>query len=410
MIKKNLKLLAILFIIITTICSFSYCFADETDEVTATTTSSDETTTETEEEIHEGDLYLFENDVTMDKLVDGNVYIMGKNINITGQVNGNLFVFGDSIKFDDCYIRYSVYACANNIYYNGACNDLYAVSKKIEMTYDSYVVRDVKISANSTILKAAIGRDVDLQTNSIDFGADSQVPVIYGNLRYSANQEKELSDDIVKGDITYSSSSIFSKDSIKDKVLDILLAFGLVIVTSLVIYALLNKFKPNCVDKLNYTPITLLKALGIGLLTIIAIAVISLILIITSVGAKLGLILILSLILIFLFAMPIVSILITNLLKPILKIEKSLMYYVVLALVSIVLYGLTLIPFVGFVFSIIIKALVCGIIVIAFIQTRKLSDEEIAKKLEEKEAKKALRTERKEEKLKLKETKKSNKE
>ena len=102
--------------------------------------------------------------------------------------------------------------------------------------------------------------------------------------------------------------------------------------------------------------------------------------------------------------------LITNLLKPILKIEKSLMYYVVLALVSIVLYGLTLIPFVGFVFSIIIKALVCGIIVIAFIQTRKLSDEEIAKKLEEKEAKKALRTERKEEKLKLKETKKSNKE
>ena len=162
------------------------------------------------------------------------------------------------------------------------------------MTYDSYVVRDVKISANSTILKAAIGRDVDLQTNSIDFGADSQVPVIYGNLRYSANQEKELSDDIVKGDITYSSSSIFSKDSIKDKVLDILLAFGLVIVTSLVIYALLNKFKPNCVDKLNYTPITLLKALGIGLLTIIAIAVISLILIITSVGAKLGLILILA--------------------------------------------------------------------------------------------------------------------
>ena len=162
MIKKFSKLLVFSLIILTIISSFSLCFADEADTATPTSVDATEATTTTETEtngeetqnIYNGDLYMFNTTIVMDKLVDGNVYLMGNNITISGQVNGNLFVLGNNITFDNCYVRYSIYACANNIYYNGACNDLYAtVSNKLEMTYDSYVVRDVKKVAEENNVK-----------------------------------------------------------------------------------------------------------------------------------------------------------------------------------------------------------------------------------------------------------------
>ncbi len=414
MIKKKLKLLAVLFIILTVISSFSLCFADEVNEAVTTseqanTASNTTSSEETEENIVEGDLYLFDNNITMDQLVDGNVYIMGKNITISGQVNGNLFVFGDSVTFDNCYVRYSVYACANKIYYNGACNDLYVAAKKLEMTYDSYVVRDVKATSNSTILKAAIGRNVDLLTNSVDFGSDSEVPIIYGDLNYSASEEKTLAEGIVEGKVNYSSNGSFDNESVGERILDTVLSFLLVVVTTLVIYALVNKFKAEYIEKLNYSPLQILKAVGIGLLTILVGAIISIILLITSVGAKLALIVIMLLILIGLLSMPIVAIFVTNLLKPVLKIEKTVMYYVVLGLVSIVLYGLTLIPLIGVILSIIITLLGYGLIVLNFLPKNELSDEEIQAKLAAKESKKALKAEKKAEKAKLKEEKKAEK-
>ena len=417
MVKKNLKLLALLLAIVTIISSFSICFADEENssaENDITPISDDTTTTATSDDnnknVYEGDLYLFESNVTMDKLVDGNVYIFGNNVTVTGQVNGNLFVMGNNIKLDQCYIRYSIYALGNSIYYNGACNDIYALAKKLEFTYDSYVVRDVKAAANSTVFQSAIGRDVDLKTSSVNFGSDDKVPLIYGNLRYSADNEKALADGVVEGETTYTSNNIFaSNKSVGENILSIVSAFLLVVVTSLVIYALLNKFNPECIKKLNYSPISLLKAFGIGLLTIVAGALIALVLFITSIGAKLGLIVSALLVLLGLLSTPIVAILVTNLLKPVIKAEKAIMYYIVLALVSIILYGLTLIPFVGGLISFIIIALGYGLIVRNFVPEKELTPEELAAKEDKKQAKLTAKAEKKEAKLAAKAEKKEAK-
>lgn len=413
MIKKNFKFLAILLIALTIVSSFSICFADENVENNTTTeqsTTESEPDAEIEENIYEGDLYIFDNSVTMDQLVDGNVYIFGNDVTISGQVNGNLFVFGNSIKFDSCYIRYSIYACGNTIYYNGACNDLYVASQKLEMTYDSYVVRDVKAVANNTILQAAIGRDVDLQTNSVDFGSDNKVPIIYGNLRYSANEEQALADGIVEGETTYNAHNIVSSNkSISQNILDVVLAFIMVIATTLVIYAILSKFKKDYIEELSYNAKDILKSIGIGLLTLIVTSVISIILFLTSIGATLAAILVLLVVLIGLITTPLVAILITNLLKPVLKIDKTVMYYTVLALVSIVLYGIKLIPYVGFVISLLISWLGYGLVVSSILPKKELSEEEIQAILAAKEAKRALNAEKKAEKAKLKEAKKIEK-
>ena len=411
MLKKNLKLLAILFIILTTISSFTFCFAEETNETVAEASATSEETSE--EEIYERDLYLFDSNIVMDQLVDGNVYLMGNNITVSGQVNGNLFVFGNNVKFDNCYVRYSIYAYANNVYYNGAFNDLYvAAIQNLEMTYDSYVVRDVKAVSNSTILKAAVGRDVDLKTNSANFGADNEVPIIYGNLRYSANEEKAFDEGIVEGDITYSPNSVINNNgSVLENLTTILISFLTIVVTTLIIYAIAHNTNPAYVEKLssNHSPVHWLKCFGIGLITIIVGIAIFVILLLTSVGAKLAFILALALILNGLLATPVALIYILDLLKPILKIEKTYLYYIVLALVAIIFQGITYIPFVGGLISFIILMIGYGLIINTMLPQKELSDEELQAKLAKKEEKQALKAQRKEEKTKLKAEKKAQK-
>ena len=130
---------------------------------------------------------------------------------------------------------------------------------------------------------------------------------------------------------------------------------------------------------------------------------------VACVGAKLGLILSALLVLLGLLSTPIVAILVTNLLKPVIKAEKAIMYYIVLALVSIILYGLTLIPFVGGLISFIIIALGYGLIVRNFGPEKELTPEELAAKEDKKQAKLTAKAEKKEAKLAAKAEKKEAK-
>ena len=93
---KISKFLLVLMLIIITISSYSVCFATEAVTTSEAEAAQEGTSESTQEEIYSGDLYIFDTNVIMDRLVDGNVFIMGTNVEVTGQVNGNLFVF--------CYI------------------------------------------------------------------------------------------------------------------------------------------------------------------------------------------------------------------------------------------------------------------------------------------------------------------
>ena len=405
MIKKNFKILAILLILLTVISSFSLCFADETtNEVAATDTTQEAANektaeeAETNQEVHNGDLYLFEPNVKMDKLVDGNVYIIGNNVEITGQVNGNLFVLANSIKFENSYVRYTIFASAKDIYYNGACNDLYAASQKLEMTYDSYVIRDVKAVANNTIFKAAIGRDVDLQTSNLTLGQDEQSPIVYGNFRYSANSEQEFKEGIVTGEVTYSANKVSTDSkSVGDTIKDIIITFLSVIVTAIIINLILVKFAPDFAKNMakNISVGSIIKTFLKGLAALAVCSIVAILLLITEIGAKLGVIVILSLILVGLFATPITAIYIANALKSVLKSEKTIMHYLIIALVAVILQGITYIPVAGGIISILVFLLGYGLMVTIVWKNKEISDEERQEKIAKKEAAKALKSEKK---------------
>lgn len=416
MIKKNLKILLAILLIAIMSLTFSYSFVQATDAVATSETSTEtavETNTVEEDNIHNGDLYLFDTKVVMDKLVDGNVFIFGQEVEITGQVNGNLFVCANKITFDNCYIRYSVFACANSIYYNGACNDFYVASNDLEMTYDSYVIRDVKAASTNMTFRAAVGRDADISFDSIDLGEGENIPVIYGNLRYSSPSEVTVPEGVITetGTVTYTNES--EENSSSTSIYEVIINFLVCIVTAIIIYLIIKAFIPKLYEKIGNEKISiikLLKSFVIGLATIVAVVIAFILLLISQIGLKLAFVLLAVFVLICLISAPVFAIIVTNALKQTLKLDKKSMFLLVLSLVSIILYGVTLIPAIGGIFSFILTPISIGMLVNLFIPHKELTDEEKAEKEKIKAEKAELKAARKQEKLEAKEAKKNNKE
>lgn len=412
MIKKFTKFFLLLLLIIIISLSSLTCFAHEghehSDTETITTTESTANSSEDDLDIHEGDLYLFNNTVVMDKYVDGNVFIIGNNVTITGQVNGNLYVLANKLAFEGCLIRYSIFACANNVYYNNSGtyeSDVYIAANKLETTWNSYATRDFKILASDVIFKSGVGRNVDLICDNVTFGEGEDVPEIWGNLSYTANKEVTVPEASItsKGTVTYTPSNYIT---------NILVGFGICIVTALALFIILNKLTPKFIEKINdnkFSVISLLKAFAIGLATIIITLIFIVLLTGTMVGISLAVILALLFTILCIIATPVLTIKIANTLKPVLKIEKTSIFYIVIILVSIILHGITLIPFVGIILGLIINITAIGLIVTVYLPHKELIDEE---KLQIKEAKKQdkeNKEKRKQEKLEAKTTKKEEK-
>lgn len=190
---------------------------------TDTTTAEPEATTEgadasATEEIYNGDLYVFENDIEMNQLVDGNVYLFGNNINVTGKVNGCLYVIGNNVTFSkDAYVVQAVYAMADQITFDGCSTDLYASAKKIDMSYDSFVLRDLRVIADTFNFNGGAGRDAFIEAKNFNFikgeGEEAKSAIVYGNLTYSSPNELTLDESLVQGTVNYSKDSLITNNT-----------------------------------------------------------------------------------------------------------------------------------------------------------------------------------------------------
>lgn len=421
MLKKFSKFLLIVFLVFIISASSLICFAHEenetTNQVTSDVTNSNETsdTNESEENttenIHTGNLCLFGNNLVMDKLVDGDVFIIGNKVKITGQVNGSLYVIANQICFDGALVRNSIYTCSNYVYYNNGGtyeneSNAYIIAHTLETTYSSYISRDVKILASDVTFKSAMGRNADIICNTLSLGEGTDVAEIWGNLNYTANNELSISEDIVKGTVTY------SKQYLGSSLTGILTSFGIAIVTVLSLYIILSKLTPKFMENIyenKISAISLLKAFGIGLATIITVAIFIILLVGTGVGILLAVILSLLFAILLIIATPVFAVRIAHSFKNIFKTEKSYVFYVLVILVTAILHAITLIPFFGFILSLIINIISIGLITNVFLPKRELTEEEklaIEEKEKLKKEKSELKAAKKQEKLEAKNAKK----
>lgn len=395
--KNKFKLTAVLIAILLMISSF--CFASEeqtpieprtseveqinvTGEEAVTTNLENEaetTNVEEEPEIHEGDLYIFEDNVNMDKLVDGNVYIIGKNVTITGQIAGNLFVMADNLIIGDDtsastyngYVFYNIYALANKATLYSSCYDLYIAGNDITIENSFYLYRDLKMGATNANVYATIGRNVDTDAGNLNLRKDdTSYATIYGNLNYSsANQiDEETLNTCVMGEKNYSflsedDASASEATPIMTHIENAAVKVIFTICVWLIALWLAPKFFDKAPNLITKKPV---RTLGVGLLTLIVTPIILFILLMLIITLPISLIGILLYALAISIAFSIVCIAVTYMLKEKLHLDKWYKILAVLISVRILLYLLVLVPFVGGLISFITLILGLGLIMCSF--------------------------------------------
>lgn len=169
--------------------------------------------------------------------------------------------------------------------------------------------------------------------------------IITGNLNYSSKQEIEIPNGYVNGEISYNKY----KSTSNEFAYYILELIAILIFVSL-IYLLISKFMPKYIDKIsNFTVLSMLKTFGIGILVLILTPIVSLLLLITVVGTPIALLLMLLYILLLMLGAPIFIIAISAFIKS--KIKKTINTLIIILLVTIILSLIELIPYVGFIIS-----------------------------------------------------------
>lgn len=376
---KNKSKFFVLFIIATLLLS-TLCFAtDETGDLTsddglettsledntvtdenavdtATDTDTDADTTVDTSDIRNDNLYLADDDVVMDELVDGNVFLFGNNVEVTGQVNGNVFVFGNTVTFSETsYVINSVYIFANTVEFKGLCSDLYVMANRVNIPYSDqycFIFRDLNVVANSFTFAGGVGRNANVTATKFNFvTTENAAGLVYGDLNYSASNELELSSDFVEGNINYSKVEETTRtETVQEIIVNKLVSLCSALLIAVVVYLLALLVAPKFVNKTDAKLSSLLPALGIGVLSIIAVAVVFIALMFTVIGVPLGFIMLAIYLLLFAIAFSILAIYISNIVKSKMtkiKIDKNWKFIVLLLVVSLVMWLLEQIPYIG---------------------------------------------------------------
>lgn len=388
MLKKKTRFIVLVLAFLLIISTFSFA----TDNVTPTSdvpgdnartegevpdeNTNPDTPQYPEEDIYNGDLYLFDNDITMDKLVDGNVFLFGKNIKVTGQVNGCLFAFGDNVTFEESsYIIQSIYVVANKLTLNGSANDLYACANTINTSYSCFIVRDIRVATNSFNFSGCVGRNAFVSANNFYFDQTvDKSAIIYGNLTYYSPNELSLSSDFIQGDINYhKQSNNFVVATIIEKVITLFYSILYVLVIFLLCLWLAPKFLSQVTNYMTVGNCT--KVFGIGILSLFGGIAIGIALLFTVIGIPIGLAIITLTLLLASIATAITSISITYKLKEKFAYSKNYMTYLTLVGIVIIIWALKLIPYVGIAISFVVTSVGIGIVV-NYIITKKHTTKE----------------------------------
>lgn len=385
MLKQKSKILFCIFLI--TILISSVCFATDatpTESAELTTTGTSETTgentttaetTEQEPEWVNDDMYLFDKDIVIDKVVDGNVFAFGTNVTIKGEVGGELFVFADTLEIDETgYIYCGLYGFAKKVIIKGVAYDVYLASEDFKLENSGIVYRDLRLIASKAELNGKIRRNAHIISNNISFpeGEDAHIG---GDLNYFATNELNLTKTAVLGSINYNKVNETTEKAVGEvivskiisKIKDLLsLLFSTFIVALLAMF-LTPKFFAKVT---NMKASKVLLSIPVGLGAIIASVFIIIFIIVLSLfitfTMKVSLAFTVLFFLVCAFATSIASIVISGFITNKFKLQGKVKFILIALASSFVIWLLSLIPFIGWIFGAVFTWLGLGAVVFSF--------------------------------------------
>lgn len=373
MLKSKSKILLALFLALVLVSS--YCFAtveprtteaevtSEGDAALISQTEGEAVTTSEENETSSwtnSDLYLCQDKVEVSNVVDGNAFIIGKEVTISGEIGGDLFVLADKLNIDGGYVYSNLFACANEITINGVVYDIYAACNTFNLESNGFVYRDMKVVGSNININGKVRRNAQLSANTISFAEGSET-LIYGNLKYSANSEIAISEGVVAGTTTYNkmeavdtNKDISTASIILSNALDLLKTLLYTLVITLILLWLTPKFIEK-VSKMSVGKSCASLAIGFGaFIAFFVFIFVGIFLLISTVGTPVFILGMFASLLVAYIGNAIASIFFGKLLTKLFKMEGNIKFVLFTLVAALIIWAISLIPFVGSILSFLI--------------------------------------------------------
>ena len=324
-----------------------------------------------------GDLYICAKEVSLkqNSKINGNLFVCSNKLVLNSKINGSMYI--NTQEFDMQYftiVNNNLNLNTDNAILNGLIYKNSNISAKNITTQDKFINKEnfVLNSADNLTFSGEILGDATINSKNITFknkeDDNNLTCKILGNLSYSSNKKIQIPENIVLKEINYSKYS--SSKSILSNLFDYVLNIIGILVLTYVIYILILKSSPKYLYRIsNISVLGLLKYLGIGLVFFILVPLVSILLLKTSLGNILGIILLLIYIILLIVSHSIFIIAITTFIKN--KFVKDFNIYLYILAVSIIFSVFTLIPYVGFIISILVNLAGFGMITINLIPNKK---------------------------------------
>ena len=377
MLKNKTKIISIFLILILLFSATSVFANNETNDNGIMPISTDTPTEEIAEEntvtnnqsqensYKKSDIYLSGDQITIDYIVDGNVFVCADTVTINSQIGGDAFIIAKKLIIgEEGYIFSNLFTISEYIEIKGVVYDVYALSQDITIS-KGYIYRDAKIACNTLNINGTIGRNAFVDCSTINFNTDQNTNgTIFGNLNYTSNSELSIPENAVNGEINYSASTSSSEKTVQSIVADYILDLGEFLAFVLIIWLICLWLAPKFLSKTNtYVGKKTLSILGYGILALLAIPVACFILILLQLTGGFSFFLLALYVLAIVITKSLFTITANNFICSKLKINKTSGIFGMLILSGIVVWGLTQIPYVGLVISLIITILGLGILV-----------------------------------------------
>ncbi len=379
------KRIGILFLLMTMIATFVFAaypedLENQELEDLQTTTSDgaevgiDPISLETGEEnnlnITDNDVYLCENNVNIKDVINGNVYVIAQNATIDqAMIYGNVYIIAEKINILNAEINGSVYVIGKTIYFSGSAYDVYSCGSKVDFDTESYVLRDIRAVADTVNLKGNVFRNVYAGVNQLTVAENA---IIHGTLDYSSEKEEMLPEGAQIGDVKFHLTETKERGyEDENYVLEAFTVAFKTLIVALILIFVVTKFKN--LNRTENVGMDLLKDTGKGLLAFVIFPIVIMLLLISILGTGLGVVTLFLYMVILYVSKALAAVEIANQILCKMKTEthQNAKLIGISILVSLVIWGVSLIPTFGGLVQIVVGLIGLGVFASLIIQRNK---------------------------------------
>lgn len=296
----------------------------------------------------ESDVYLINQNVSLNENVNGNIYVIGQSVDISSEwIYGNVFVIADNVTIKG-NISGSVYALAQTINIETtSVGTVYAMAETINLENGANIANDLKAAAENININGNVYREIYIGAENINV-SDTAEHIAKGSVYYSNNltDAKNLLSNI---NVVKTEDSQKIENTVKTAIVGATIKTQIInIVSAVLVIAVIYFLVRNRVSETEeISANAVIKNVISGLCWLVFTPIVCVILLCTIIGVPLAIIGFVLYILAIYISVPVASLKIGSIALKELKQENKIMIIVYAICVYILVELISLIPTIG---------------------------------------------------------------